>query len=76
MVEPEPRVPPSVRKAVFAAAGGCCEYCLAQASFSPSPFSIEHVVPHRTAAATTSRTWLSPAWDVTGTNTRRTARIR
>ena len=24
----------------------------------------------RTAAATTSRIWLSPAWDVTGTNTR------
>lgn len=45
MVEPEPRLPSSVRAVVFAAAGDCCEYCLSQARFSPSSFSVEHVVP-------------------------------
>jgi hypothetical protein len=45
MDDPESRVPLAVREAVFDLAGGCCEYCLCQAQFSASPFSIEHVVP-------------------------------
>jgi hypothetical protein len=38
-----------VREAVFAAANGCCEYCLSQAQFSPSSFSVEHIVPRANA---------------------------
>lgn len=41
----ESLIPRSVRVAVFEAASDCREYCLCQAKFSPSPFSIEHVVP-------------------------------
>jgi len=30
---------------VTARARNCCEYCLAQRRFSPSPFSVEHILP-------------------------------
>jgi 5-methylcytosine-specific restriction endonuclease McrA len=30
---------------VAARAGGCCEYCWSQASFSTQAFSVEHIVP-------------------------------
>lgn len=45
MAEIEPRVPRSVRDIVFDLARGCCEYCVSQAQFSASPFSVEHIIP-------------------------------
>ncbi|MBW3597472.1 MAG: HNH endonuclease [Planctomycetes bacterium] len=51
MVESEPQVPQSLREKVFQLAVGCCEYCLSQASFSPSPFSVEHIVPRADGGA-------------------------
>jgi hypothetical protein len=45
MDESESRVPKALREELFGVARGCCEYCLSQAIFSPSPFSIEHIVP-------------------------------
>ncbi|MDB5332459.1 MAG: endonuclease [Phycisphaerales bacterium] len=41
----EPRLSDKVRKAVAFRAGGCCEYCLSQARYSPDSFSIEHIFP-------------------------------
>lgn len=35
----------SIRATVIQRASACCEYCLSQARFSPSPFSIEHILP-------------------------------
>lgn len=35
----------TVRLAVTQRAAGCCEYCLSQASYSATPFSIEHIRP-------------------------------
>ena len=35
----------SIKTLVRERANGCCEYCFAQARFSPDPFSIEHIVP-------------------------------
>lgn len=35
----------TVRLAVVQRAAGCCEYCLSQASYSATPFSIEHIQP-------------------------------
>jgi hypothetical protein len=34
-------------------AGGCCEYCLSQARFSPQPFSVEHITPRAASGAST-----------------------
>ena len=36
---------PAQRELVAARARGCCEYCLCPERFSPTPFSVEHVVP-------------------------------
>ncbi len=33
------------KRTVFERASGCCEYCLSRADFSPSPFSVEHILP-------------------------------
>ncbi len=33
------------KQSVFERAGGCCEYCLSRADFSPSPFAVEHILP-------------------------------
>lgn len=38
-------ISPTVRLAVIERASGCCEYCLSQASYSATPFSIEHIRP-------------------------------
>ncbi len=36
------------RRSVFERADGCCEYCLSQVNYSPSPFAAEHILPrHR-----------------------------
>jgi 5-methylcytosine-specific restriction endonuclease McrA len=45
MEQPESRVAPAAREFVFRRANGCCEYCLSQAVFSPSPFTMDHIVP-------------------------------
>jgi 5-methylcytosine-specific restriction endonuclease McrA len=60
MDERESRVPRAVREAVFELAGGCCEYCLCQAEFSASPFSIEHVVPRADGGSSDRRLGLHP----------------
>jgi hypothetical protein len=33
------------RQLVNQRSGGCCEYCISQALFSPDPLSIEHIIP-------------------------------
>lgn len=33
------------KKFVMERANSCCEYCLSQLNFSPSPFAIEHIIP-------------------------------
>ncbi len=35
----------TLRKQVTDRAKGCCEYCMSQAQYSSSPFSIEHIIP-------------------------------
>src|SRR5262249_23484325 len=39
------RVSASQRRAVSEQAAGRCEYCLCPLQFSPSPFSVEHIIP-------------------------------
>lgn len=39
------RLPAGIKQAVRKSAGNCCEYCRSQEQFSPSAFSIEHIVP-------------------------------
>ena len=34
-----------IKEKVISRAGGLCEYCLSQEFFSPSTFSVDHVVP-------------------------------
>ncbi|MGB0562998.1 MAG: HNH endonuclease [Spirulinaceae cyanobacterium] len=34
----------SLRRQVRERAKGCCEYCLSQEQFSPTPFSVEHII--------------------------------
>jgi len=43
MAEPRPNA--RQRATVTERACGCCEYCWAQESFAPGPFSVEHIVP-------------------------------
>jgi len=38
-------VPAAFKELVAVRAGRCCEYCLSQEEFSPSGFSIEHIIP-------------------------------
>lgn len=35
----------ATKQIVFDRAQGCCEYCFSQATYSPQPFSVEHIVP-------------------------------
>lgn len=37
--------PRRLRRLVIDRAGGCCEYCVSQARFSPQAFSVEHIKP-------------------------------
>jgi hypothetical protein len=39
------RISAKDKQIVIKRAHGCCEYCLSQASYSPTPFSVEHVIP-------------------------------
>lgn len=39
------RIPEHIRKEVKERARGICEYCLCQESFSPTSFSVEHIIP-------------------------------
>ena len=41
----ESRLPAALKQAVFERAHGCCEYCISQVSYSPDPFSGEHIIP-------------------------------
>lgn len=38
-------LPVAVRREVTRRAKDCCEYCLSQLDFSPSQFSVNHIVP-------------------------------
>ena len=38
-------IPANLKKEVENRAQGYCEYCKSQSSFSPDPFSIEHILP-------------------------------
>jgi hypothetical protein len=42
---PEPAVPAQLKRLVIQRAGGCCEYCFAQARFALQEFSVEQVLP-------------------------------
>jgi hypothetical protein len=42
---PNESVSALLKAQVIQRAKGCCEYCQSQASFSPQPFSIEHILP-------------------------------
>lgn len=37
--------PKTIRQQVRDRAKCCCEYCWSQENFSPTPFSIEHIIP-------------------------------
>ena len=38
-------IPTDVREAVILRASKCCEYCKSQDKYSPTAFTIDHVVP-------------------------------
>jgi len=42
---PDQRLTAAQRRAVFARAKGCCEYCLSQARFATQSFTVEHIIP-------------------------------
>jgi hypothetical protein len=48
------RVGLDLRHRVAERANGCCEYCLCQSHFSPSPFSVEHIIPRSMRGKTVS----------------------
>jgi hypothetical protein len=39
------RLPEDVRQSVLQRAGHCCEYCLAQSTYSSDPLTVEHIQP-------------------------------
>lgn len=39
------RIGKAKKEQVAKRAGSCCEYCLAQETFSPDSFSVEHIIP-------------------------------
>jgi hypothetical protein len=39
------RIPAKIKREVRKFARNCCEYCRSQEPFSPSTFSIEHIIP-------------------------------
>jgi hypothetical protein len=41
----EVRLTPDQKQAVAERASYCCEYCLSQLSYSPDPFSVDHIIP-------------------------------
>jgi len=49
---PEARVTSAQRRAVFARARGCCEYCQSQARFATQSFAVEHIIPRRAGGQT------------------------
>ena len=49
---PEARVTSAQRRAVFARAQGCCEYCQSQARFATQSFAVEHIIPRRAGGHT------------------------
>jgi len=49
---PEARVTSAQRRAVFARAQGCCEYCRSQAHFATQSFAVEHIIPRRAGGHT------------------------
>lgn len=50
---PEQRVTAAQRRAVFARAKGCCEYCQSQARFATQSFAAEHIIPRYVGGETT-----------------------
>ncbi len=50
---PEQRVTAAQRRAVFARAEGCCEYCQSQARFATQSFAAEHIIPRFAGGQTT-----------------------
>jgi hypothetical protein len=46
------RISVSLRRMVARRAGDRCEYCRCPAAFSPSPFSIEHILPRNAGGQT------------------------
>lgn len=42
---PDVTWPNDRRQAIADRAQGCCEYCLSRVDYSPSAFSIEHIIP-------------------------------
>jgi hypothetical protein len=50
---PDKRVTAAQRRAVFARAKGCCEYCQSQARFATQSFAAEHIIPRYVGGTTT-----------------------
>lgn len=48
----EKHIPADLRRLVRSRASGICEYCHSQASFSPQPFSVEHIKPRAAGGQT------------------------
>ena len=48
------RIPKRLRTAIKERAKGYCEYCLIHESFSPAPFSIDHIFPESLGGSSTS----------------------
>lgn len=61
-------MPDALRALVRERAGDCCEYCLSQADFSPSPFGLEHIMPAVKKGQTESD---NLAWACQGCNGRK-----
>lgn len=47
-------IPAELRRLVHQRARGQCEYCRSQQSFSPQPFSVEHIKPRALGGLTTA----------------------
>lgn len=47
-------IPAELRRLVQQRARGQCEYCRSQQSFSPQPFSVEHIKPRALGGLTTA----------------------
>ena len=42
---PSPRISSKLKAAIAQRAKFCCEYCLSQETYSPTPFSVDHIIP-------------------------------
>jgi hypothetical protein len=49
---PDQRVTIEQKRAIFARARGCCEYCQSQARFATQPFATEHIMPRQLGGET------------------------